>query len=142
MALSIFTDGGSRGNPGEAAVGFLIKDEAEKLLVQKGGRIGVATNNAAEYQAVVKALEWLAENNFLKKDINFFSDSMLMVNQLSGLWKIKDEQIKKTILIIRRLEAQINRPIKYYYIPREKNYLADKLVNLSLDNKIAVENRL
>jgi len=103
--------------------------------------IGIATNNDAEYQALIEALEKIRSTNIeirnnsqnlnfkSVKQIQFFSDSRLMVNQVKGLFKVKNGKIKEYILIIRGLEQEINLPITYQYVPREENVEADKLVN-------------
>ncbi len=134
MKLLIFTDGGARGNPGPAAVGVVIKDQ-EKILAQIAKRIGETTNNVAEYTAVVEALEWI-KNNFQSPDSNFqfFLDSKLVVNQLNGLFKIKDGKLRELLFKIRELEAETKGNISYTLIPREKNFWADRLVNQALDS--------
>ncbi len=134
--LSIFTDGGSRGNPGPAAIGFVIKDNQGKVLRRQGKFIGRATNNVAEYTAVIgalKALEKLRLNEKVK--INFYLDSLLVVNQLNGCYKIKNATLKNLFLDVRRLEAETKSEIIYRHIPRERNVAADTLVNQSLDNR-------
>jgi len=139
QALLIFTDGGARGNPGPAAIGFIIKDNYGEVLVELGKFIGRATNNVAEYQAVIEALTWL-KNNYQRKElsnyqINFFLDSNLVVNQLNGRFKIKDAKLKNLIIKVRCLEKEINGKIFYHFIPRQKNHHADFLVNQTLDKQ-------
>ncbi|MBU1322965.1 ribonuclease HI family protein, partial [Patescibacteria group bacterium] len=107
MTLNIFTDGGSRGNPGPAAVGIVIKDAANKIQHSFGQTIGTATNNIAEYQAVAAALQWLLQQPVKPRTINFFLDSTLVVNQLNGLWKIKDSHLRQKVILIRQLEASL-----------------------------------
>lgn len=141
-SLNIFTDGGSRGNPGPAAVGIVIKDAANKIQHSFGQTIGTATNNIAEYQAVIIALQWLIDNK--KKlvnlsgecRINFFLDSTLVVNQLNGLWKIKDSHLRQKVILIRQLEASLNAGISYTAISRSQNSAADLQVNLALDRTL------
>jgi ribonuclease HI len=135
--IEVFTDGGSRGNPGQSAVGVYIADENGKELVSIGKKIGIATNNVAEYSAIVEALEWLVKNKKKFDDtvqINFFLDSELAYSQLCGLYKVKNSAIRELIFIIRQKEAELDKPIAYSHIPREKNKKADLLVNLALDN--------
>lgn len=132
--LYVFCDGGARGNPGPAATGFLIKNKKKEVLVQEGKYIGRATNNVAEYQAVIEALEWLVKNTLKIKEIHFFIDSQLVVNQLNGRFKIKNSNLQFLIIKIKGLENQIKEPIKYFYIPRTKNLQADLLVNRALDH--------
>ena len=130
--FKIFTDGGSRGNPGPAAIGIYILSDDNKCLLKFGKQIGVATNNIAEYSAVLFAFDWLKER-FDNESINyeFYSDSTLVVNQLNGVYKIKNLEIKKLIMKIKELEKNFLGKINYNYIPREKNTIADSLVNSS-----------
>lgn len=137
--ISIFTDGGARGNPGPAAIGVYIEDLAEGKLAEIGEKIGSATNNVAEYSAIIRGLVWLCENKVkIEKNakINFYLDSQLAYSQLVGLYKVKNENIRKLVFIVRQKEAELGFPVNYSYIPREKNKKADLLVNLALDNKI------
>lgn len=130
MILSIFTDGGSKGNPGPASIGYVFYLNGQKVHTGRAD-IGIATNNDAEYQALVRALEDLRD----KKDLPAFeqivvsSDSRLLVNQVRGLFKIKNAKIREYILKIRTLEQEIQKPIVYKHIPREENTVADDLVN-------------
>lgn len=128
--LSVFTDGGARGNPGPAATGVVIKDEQGKVVHQFGQTIGEATNNVAEYRAVIDALEWILTQAPPDK-INFYLDSALVVHQLRGEWKIKEAHLKQLAAAVHRLET--NLAITYAAIPREKNFQADALVNQALD---------
>lgn len=132
--LNIYTDGGSRGNPGPAAAGVVIKDKNNRIIHQFGLFIGTTTNNQAEYAGVVLALEYLKDKNAKPQSINFFLDSSLVVNQLNGLWKVKDSDIRQKIIFIRQLEANLKCSIFYTHIPRSQNQLADTQVNLALDN--------
>lgn len=143
--LVVFTDGGARGNPGPAAIGFIIKDDHGKILVELGKFIGRATNNVAEYQAVIEALKWLSLNIqypidrsagfFRNANIQFFLDSQLVVNQLNGRFKVKDTKLKNLVIKVRCLEKEINGKIFYHFIPRQKNHHADFLVNQTLDKQ-------
>ena len=128
--LNIYTDGGARGNPGPAAIGVVVKDGEGKIIHQFGRTIGKTTNNVAEYQAVVSALEWLA-TQFRPGKINFFSDSTLIVNQIKGDWKIKEAHLKPLVSRVRQLVGQLT--VTYTAIPREQNFEADALVNQALD---------
>ena len=135
--LSIFCDGGARGNPGPAATGFLIKDSKGNVLVKKGKFIGRATNNVAEYQAVIEALKWISKNqsviSYQLSAISFYLDSQLVVKQLNGLYKIKDSKMYNLVIQVRGLENQIKSKIIYHHIPREKNKEADMILNQALD---------
>ncbi len=128
--ITISTDGGSRGNPGQAAYGFVVKVDG-KTVKEGRGRLGIATNNFAEYTAVIKALEF-TKDDFKGQDIHFYMDSNLVVSQLSGLWKIKNPQVRELVFKVRALESDFGQ-ITYTHIPREKNKEADAQVNLALD---------
>lgn len=135
--LSIFTDGGSRGNPGPSALGVVIKNEEGKTIQKLNKFLGNKTNNQAEYLAVLEVFEWLSVNQDLSSlKIDFFIDSKLVVNQLSGFYKIKNQDLKDLIIKIKFLENKISGKIFYHFIPREKNKEADFLVNQTLDKKI------
>lgn len=139
MILSIYTDGGSRGNPGPSSIGmvfYLSADrqdiEGKKIFTHRED-IGIATNNIAEYTAVVRALEQVKSQKLNIKSIlkiEFYSDSRLLVNQVKGLFKVKNVHIRGCIFKIRILEQEIGLPISYHLIPREQNTVADQLVNL------------
>lgn len=136
--IVVFADGGARGNPGPAAIGFLIKESDGQVLVKKGKLIGKTTNNVAEYMAVVGALKWL-EDNFknsteIVESIEFFLDSKLVVCQLNGLYKVKAPKLRELIIKVRQLEQAVGGNIHYSHIPREKNKEADALVNQSFKN--------
>lgn len=131
--LEIYCDGGARGNPGPAAYGFVVKLDG-KTIKESGKTLGIATNNFAEYTAVIAALKW-ASSDYQGEDLNFFLDSKLAASQLSGLYKIKSASIRNLVFEIKTLETQFGQ-IKYSHIPREKNKEADLMVNLALDGEI------
>ncbi|MCL6096904.1 MAG: ribonuclease HI family protein [Patescibacteria group bacterium] len=135
--ILIFTDGGARGNPGPAAIGVYVVDDKGNKLAAIGKRIGEATNNAAEYKAVLEAFSWLTENKQnLEKNakISFFLDSQLVYSQIKGLFKVKAESIREYIFTIREKEKNLGLSLQWNHIPREQNKMADSLVNLALDN--------
>ena len=134
QALNIFTDGGSRGNPGPSAIGVVIKDLQGKTLHQFGSIIPNGTNNVAEYQGVIFALKYLISIQASPSSIDFFLDSSLAVNQLNGLWKVKDSNLRMLVIKVRELEGKLETKIKYHAIPREKNSEADALLNIALDS--------
>lgn len=138
MNIFVYTDGGARGNPGPAAIGVYISNEKGEEIASIGKKIGNATNNVAEYKAILEAMKWIAENKsklgILK--ISFFMDSELAYSQISGLYKIKNANLREIILEIKIKETEIGVPISYNHVRRENNKKADKLVNLALDNKI------
>ncbi len=133
--IQIFTDGGSRGNPGPAGIGVYIVDEKGNELYKLGQRIGVTTNNVAEYKAVIAALTWLTEHpDQLSDPIVFLMDSLLIASQITGVYRAKDPNMASFLATVRELERRIPRLLTYKHIPREQNKQADKLVNLALDN--------
>lgn len=136
--ISVFTDGGARGNPGPAGIGVYIFGEKGDIA-KIGERIGEATNNVAEYSAIVRGLRFLVENKGKIEDfseVNFFLDSQLATFQLNGIYKIKNSNLRNLLFEIRQFEAELAVPVTYSHIPREKNKMADKLVNMALDRKI------
>jgi len=132
--LSIYTDGGARNNPGPAAIGIVVQDEMGKTVFEIGKSIGFATNNEAEYEALIFALKWVKENAKEAEDIYFFLDSLLVVSQMSGRYKIKAPHIKILWQRAKTIEISLNKNVKYHLIPRDKNSRADLLLNSALDN--------
>lgn len=135
LKLSIYTDGGARGNPGPAACGVVIKNEKGVLILEASKYIGNATNNQAEYEALVLALEKAKEIFKLgsgAKNIECFLDSELVVKQLNREYKIKNEGLKPLFMKVSNLIPDFS-SVKFIHIRREKNKLADRLVNLELD---------
>jgi len=131
MKLVIHTDGGARGNPGPAAIGVVIEEGKE--IAGFGKRIGETTNNVAEYTAVIEALTYVASLKIQKPLINFFLDSTLVVNQLNGLYKVKESHLRELVTKVRILESEVGGEVTYSYIPREENRRADFFVNKALD---------
>ncbi len=133
MEIKVFTDGGSLNNPGQAASAFAVYQDG-KLIYSFGQRIGVASNNVAEYTALIKALEWLLQHKDNVNDaaITVFSDSQLMINQVNGYFKIKNAVIREFVLKIRGLEQELGLLINYKNIPREQNSFTDSLVKKAL----------
>lgn len=129
--VDIFTDGGARGNPGPAAVGVVVLIGGQKLVIGKS--IGKATNNIAEYSAVIEALRLVKENSIVS-NINFFLDSELVVRQLNGEYRVRDENLKKLYFEIREFIISYPKTVTFSHIPREKNKEADALVNKALDS--------
>jgi ribonuclease HI len=144
MELIIHTDGGARGNPGPAAIGVVIEKinsitRKPEIISEFGKKIGETTNNVAEYTAVLEAIKWITDNQNIFSDspsvINFFLDSSLVVNQLNGLFKVKDEKMRDLLFKVRILEQGIKVKIFYKLIPREQNTKADYQVNKAMDEK-------
>lgn len=142
MKLHIFTDGGSKGNPGPASIGIVCYISDKKEIFRYREDIGIATNNEAEYRAVIKALEIVLKDYSRDLEaLDFFSDSKLLVEQLNGNWKVKKGHIQEFVLKIRGLEVELMRAsgqknctISYTHVRREKNKLADALVNDAVDD--------
>lgn len=135
--LIIYTDGGSRGNPGSAAIGVVICDERGRVIKEYGEGLGEATNNEAEYQAVIFAIKKIKQL-FGKKDaknfaIEFKSDSELLTKQLNGQYKIEEPGLQPLFLKVWNLKIELGGNVKFEHIPREENKRADKLVNEALD---------
>lgn len=142
MSIQIHTDGGARGNPGPAAIGVVIDwggGLAKRVEIKKS--IGETTNNVAEYRGVIEALLFLRDHKEEARiksggeAIHFFLDSNLVVNQLNGLFKVKDTKLRQLLIMVRGLEGQLNISIRYQFVPRELNYRADLLVNRALDSR-------
>lgn len=140
MEVTIYTDGGSLSNPGQAASAFLIYKGAGKtgeLVYKEGTAIGIASNNVAEYTALVNGLTKLknlvSDGSLTKPDhITIVSDSELMVKQLNGLYKVKHADMRNLLFKVRVLEGELNIPIKFTHVLREKNADADALVKQAL----------
>lgn len=132
----VYADGGSRGNPGEAAYGFVIYDCEMNKIYEEGKRIGIDTNNVAEYKGVISALKWFEQNSKTNVTIQFFLDSLLVASQMEGIWKIKNENLRSLFFTAKSLGEKIGGRINYKHILREKNSAADRMVNLALDGKI------
>lgn len=137
--IIIYTDGGSRSNPGEAASGVYITNAQGEKITGFGKRLGIATNNVAEYTAVILGLEWVIDHrNEFAEDltINFLMDSLLVCSQVTGVWKVKNEALGNLLGNLREKQGRTNAKVTYAHIRREKNKEADRYVNLALDNKI------
>lgn len=129
----VHTDGGSRGNPGPAAIGCVIEQNG-KCIKEISNTIGVTTNNVAEYTAVLTALEWLGKTFGVGITVTFYCDSQLIVEQLSGRYKIKDEKMKNLFVKVKTFELKNRFLVTYIYVPRNQNSHADALVNRALDH--------
>jgi ribonuclease HI len=124
------TDGGSRGNPGPAAYGYVLETDDGTVLAAHGEAIGVATNNVAEYRAVVEGLRKAVEVGV--DELEVVSDSELIVHQMRGEWKIKNEALKELWGEAQELADGLGK-VRYTAVRREHNELADRLVNEALD---------
>lgn len=135
--ITVYCDGGARGNPGPAASAFVVLDQKRKVIFKGGDYIGETTNNVAEYKAVIFALEWLVSEKETKKveQIIFFLDSQLIVNQLNGVFRIKDKKLMLLASVVKNIQHNFPGKIIYKSIPRGQNKIADSLVNKELDSK-------
>ncbi len=132
MTLYVNTDGGSRGNPGPAGYGAVIADDDGRVLMEISVYIGEATNNVAEYSAVVDALETIAAHGG-SENVLLRADSKLVVEQLSGRWKIKNPAMQE--LALRAKRALPGHRVAYQWVPRAQNSAADKLANEAMDSQ-------
>jgi ribonuclease HI len=128
------TDGGARGNPGPAAYAYVLEAEDGTVLAAHGEAIGVATNNVAEYSALVAGLEKAIEMGV--SDLEVISDSELMVKQMRGEYRVKNEALKNLSAEASRLAREVG-SVSYTAVRREQNKLADRLVNEALDAEAA-----
>ena len=135
MHLIIHTDGGSLHNPGPAACSYIVSRADKSIVEKKFFYLGNQTNNFAEYSGVKNALSFilLHKEKLKPTSLSFISDSLLMVSQLNGLYKVKNEVIRSFVFEIRSLEQQIGIPITYKHVLREYNQEADALVKECLD---------
>jgi ribonuclease HI len=131
MKARLSTDGGSRGNPGPAAYGYVLETEDGTVLDARGETIGVATNNVAEYRGLLAGLEAALERGVDKLDV--VSDSELLVKQMRGEYKVKSETLRDLVFEARELAGKL-RAVSYTAVRREHNDLADALVNEALDS--------
>jgi ribonuclease HI len=126
----LFTDGGARGNPGPAAYGFVLETDDGTVLAAEGEAIGEATNNVAEYSGLVAGLRKAIELHV--DDVELVSDSELMVKQMRGEYRVKNEALRELFLEATKLARQLA-SVEYRHVKRAHNELADKLVNEALD---------
>jgi ribonuclease HI len=137
LSVLIEIDGGSRGNPGPAAAGVVIKDAADGQVLFAGGfYIGRATNNVAEYAGLIRGLAKAAQ--LKARNVAVRSDSQLMVFQMNGLYRVKNQGLRPLYEQARQLARQFAQ-FTIDHVPREENEMADRLVNQALDLKQDVE---
>jgi ribonuclease HI len=128
--LIIFTDGGARGNPGPAGIGAVLYDASHNLVAEVSEYLGIATNNQAEYKALIAALKKAIQMG--AKELDCYLDSELVVKQLKREYKVKNKELAPLFLEIHNLSISFKN-ISYTHIPREKNAAADKLANEAMD---------
>jgi ribonuclease HI len=126
----LFTDGGARGNPGPAASAYVLEAEDGTVLDARGATIGVATNNVAEYRALVDGLRRAVEVGV--DELEVVSDSELVVRQMRGEYRVKNEALRALFLEATSLAGRVG-SVRYTAVRREGNELADRLVNEALD---------
>jgi len=133
MKVIINVDGGSRGNPGFGAAGFVIKDCAGKTLRAEGKFLGVCTNNHAEFTALILAFK--EAKKLGATELQIYADSLLLVKQFLGEYKIKSPNLKDLMAALRTAARNFG-VVNIAHVPREKNKEADKLVNIALDAEL------
>jgi ribonuclease HI len=126
----LYTDGGARGNPGPAAYAYVLEADDGTILASHGEQIGVATNNVAEYRGLVAGLEKAVE--LAVPEVEVVSDSELMVKQMRGEYRVKNEALQDLWQQAARLARKLEK-VEYRHVAREHNELADRLVNKALD---------
>jgi ribonuclease HI len=137
MKLKMFSDGGSRSNPGDAGVGVYIKSVDDNSYEEKLYQyIGIKTNNEAEYEALIRGLRFLIEVeeniDVSEVEIRCYLDSLLVVNQMNGVWKVRDKKMKEKYNFAKNLADQFKK-IDFIHVPREENEVADMLANKAMD---------
>lgn len=128
----LFTDGGSRGNPGPSALGYVIFDIQDAIIKEESEYLGVTTNNQAEYRALIAGLKDALAMGV--SELEVYMDSQLVVNQVKGDWKVKNGDIQPVNTEARALAAQFKH-VTFSYVPRAMNKIADGLVNQCLDSQ-------
>ena len=136
MQIKVYTDGGSRGNPGISAYGVVIIDSKNQIIHQEAKFLGIKTNNEAEYMGIIAALTWIKNNQqkLSVKSFSFFSDSQLIVRQIQGKYKVKAKNLQPLFGSVRHLLTHINLPFHFQDIRRDHNQIADALANQAMDD--------
>ena len=130
MKATLFTDAGARGNPGPAGIGVVLKDESGEVIGELADAIGVTTNNVAEYKALIAGLELARDKGVT--DIEIFMDSKLVVFQVKGEWKIKNNSLRPLAVKARHLVDSFD-SWSLSHVGRDENSDADKLANQAMD---------
>ncbi|MDH3251140.1 MAG: ribonuclease HI family protein [Ignavibacteria bacterium] len=136
MTLFAYTDGASRGNPGDSGIGLLVKDEAGAVVLEENGYIGKATNNVAEYTALIALLKRIITTGCTRLVVH--SDSELMVRQVNGLYKVKDPDLRVYFREVKDLLARASFDFELRHVPREMNREADRLANGGIDARTVI----
>lgn len=134
--IIIYTDGGARGNPGPAGIGVVIQDEKGAVLHESSAYIGETTNNIAEYEALIRALQDLKMFGEKLKDmqVEIRMDSELIVRQMQGIYKVREPSLKERFAKVAHLRLEQIPNLVFKHVPRAQNAHADKLVNEAIDN--------
>ena len=135
--LIIHTDGGARGNPGPAGIGVTIQDDSGAMLGQYQDYIGQATNNVAEYRALILALNKASAIGSQPSALKILMDSELIVRQMRGQYKIKEPTLKLLAQEVLNLCKKFS-AVEFQHVPREQNKLADRLVNQAIDKALGI----
>jgi ribonuclease HI len=130
--ITAFFDGGARSNPGPAGYGVYVVDDQGTVLAELHGSLGIATNNIAEYSGLIAALQWAIDHNITSLKVK--GDSLLVVEQMRGNYKVRNEGLKPLYLKARMLVMQIG-DVTFEHVRREQNTEADRLSNLGMDGK-------
>lgn len=136
--IKLFTDGGARGNPGKAGYGFVVYDVtsgSEIILEKCGNYMGVATNNQAEYEGLISGLTWIINADLGELHLKIFMDSLLIVNQVKGEYKVKNAALLTQYQKVSNLLTKIP-SYEIAHIPRSKNHVADSLYNQAIDEQL------
>ncbi len=134
--IKLYADGGSRGNPGPSASGFVLLDMDNKIIIDKGVYLGVTTNNQAEYTALKLGLEAAIEQRIGVVDV--YMDSLLVINQMRGIFKVRNRDLWPVHSAIIELTRQFHK-VTFTHVPRELNKLADAAVNRALDEALGIK---
>lgn len=131
-SVKLFTDGGSRGNPGPSAMGFVILDQQDNEIKKDSKYLGITTNNQAEYQGLQEGLKACLAMGF--REVDVYMDSLLAINQMKGIFKVKNRDLWPIHDSIKDLATKFKK-VTYTHVPRELNKIADGMVNQCLDNQ-------
>ena len=137
MTLTAHTDGASRGNPGESGIGVILRNEEGEIVYSGSGYIGKTTNNAAEYQALLACLKKAISLGCSRLIVH--SDSELMVRQLRGEYRVKDQGLRRFFVEANRLIKSAPFAFEIVHVDREKNRDADELANAGIESRLALQ---
>lgn len=132
--ITAYFDGGARGNPGPAGFGVYIVDDNGEMIAEIAEGIGIATNNVAEYRGLLAALRWAVDHRLTALHVR--GDSLLLVQQMRGIYRVKNEGLLPLYREAQALAARIGR-VTFEHVPRERNTQADRLSNLGMDQNAA-----